>query len=150
MARRELRSNDVLLFIGTDGVTYPVVVCLTSNSITRTTAEITTSSKCGPSTAPGAKTNSVSFEGNIVVDPDSGETSIVDLIGYYIDDTTIYFKMGEIEPSIGSFTYFGSGFISALSETYAVYAAATFSDIISLAGLVTIRTVTSFYVLNTN
>lgn len=141
--RRELKANDVLLFIGTDGVDYPVVVCLTSNSITRTTSEITTSSKCGPSTAAGAKTNQISFEGNIVVDPDAGETSIVDLINYWTDDTTIFFKMGEVEPAIGSFTYFGSGFISALSETYAVDAAATFSGTISPDGLVTITTATS-------
>lgn len=143
MAQRELRSNDVLLSIGTTEGVYDAIICLTSNSITRTTSEITTSTKCGPSTAPGAKTNSISFEGNIMVDPDSGSVSAVDLINYWTDDTTIYFKMGVAEPSIGDFTYFGSGFISALSETYGLDAAATFSGTISPDGLVSITTATS-------
>jgi predicted secreted protein len=143
MAQRELRSNDVLLFIGeTEGV-YDTVICLTSNSITRTTAEITTSTKCGPSTAPGAQTNSISFEGNIMVDPDTDSISAVQLINWWTDQTVIYFKMGVVEPSIGDFTYFGSGFISALSETYALDAAATFSGTISPDGLVSITTATS-------
>ena len=143
MAQRELRSNDVLLYIGeTEGV-YDTVICLTSNSIARTTSEITTSSKCGTSAAPGAKTTSISFEGNIMVDPDSGSVSAVALINWYDQDSIIYFKMGVAEPSIGDFTYFGSGFISALSETYALDAAATFSGTIAPDGPVSITTATS-------
>lgn len=141
--RRELKANDVLLYLGEVEGVYDAIVCLTANSITRTTSEITTSSKCGPSTAAGAKTNSISFEGNIIVDPDAGETSAVDLINWWNDDTTLFFKMGVAEPAIGDFTYFGSGFISALSESYAVDAAATFSGTISPDGLVSITTATS-------
>ena len=145
MAQRELRSNDVLLFIGeTEGV-YDTVICLTSNSITRTTSEITTSTKCGPSTAPGAQTNSISFEGNIMVDPDSGSVSAVQLINWWTDQTVIFFKMGvvDVNQQIGDYTYYGSGFISSLSETYALDAAATFSGTISPDGLVSITTATS-------
>src|SRR5690348_8609863 len=99
--RRELKANDMLLFIGTDGVTYPVIVCLTNNGVTRSKSTVNTSSKCGTSSAPGTTTVSVTFEGNVVLDPDADETSVVDLINYFNDDTTIFFKMGEVEPSIG-------------------------------------------------
>lgn len=143
MAQRELRSNDVLLFIGTTEGVYDTVVCLTSNSVARTTAEITTSTKCGPSTSPGAQTNSISFEGVIVVDPDSGNVSAANLIRFWIDQTPIYFKMGVVEPSIGDFTHFGSGFISAISDSYALDSAATFSGTISPDGLVDFTEATS-------
>lgn len=143
MAQRELRSNDVLLFLGTVEGVYEGVICLTSNSITRTTSEITTSTKCGPSTAPGAQTNSIAFEGNIMVDPDAGSISAAQLIQWWIDQTPLFFKMGVVEPSIGDFTYFGSGFLSALSETYGLDAAATFSGTLSPDGLVSITTATS-------
>lgn len=144
MAQRELRSNDVLLFINETGSEpYETIICLTSNSITRTTSEITTSTKCGPSTAPGAQTNSISFEGNIMVDPDAGSASAVALIDWWTNQTVIFFKMGVAVPSIGDFTYYGSGFISALSETYGLDAAATFSGTISPDGLVSITTATS-------
>jgi len=144
MAQRELRSNDVVLWINETGVEpYDLIVCLTSNSIARTTAEITTSTKCGPSTAPGAQTNSITFEGVINVDPDSGNASAVDLINWWTNQTVIFFKMGVTDPSIGDFTYYGSGFISALTETYGLDAAATFSGTISPDGLVSITTATS-------
>lgn len=143
MAQRELRSNDMLLFIGTDGITYDTVVCLTSNSVARTTAEITTSTKCGPSTAPGAQTNTISFEGVVQVDPDAGKVSAADLIRFWIDQTPIYFKMGVVEPSIGDFTHYGTGFISAISDTYALDSASVFSGTISPDGIVDFTTATS-------
>jgi len=143
MAQRELRANDVLVFLGeTEGV-YTTVICLTNNSITRTTAEITTSSKCGPSTAAGAQTNQITFEGNIMVDPDAENISAVQLINWWTDQTTVFLKMGVVQPSIGDFTYFGSVFLSALSETYGLDAAATFSATFSPDGLLSITTATS-------
>ena len=33
MAERKVPGNDVLLFVGTDGITYDTIVCLTSNGI---------------------------------------------------------------------------------------------------------------------
>ena len=143
MAERKISGNDVLLFIGTDGVTYDTVVCLTSQSVTRATSEIEANTKCGPDKLAGTKTNAISFEGQIMLDPDSGRTSTDQLDDYWRNDTNIYWKMGEVVPTEGSVTYYGTGFISALDETYAQDAPSTFSGAIAPSGIINKTTATS-------
>ncbi len=143
MAQREIASNTILLFIGTDGVTYETVVCLTNNGITRATAEIESNSKCGPNKSAGSQTNSITFEGQGQVDPDSGKTSIDQLDDYWRNTTTIYYKMGPADPIEGDVTYFGTGYISALDESYAVDSPGTFSGTIAPYGIIGKTTATS-------
>lgn len=143
MAERKISGNDVLLFIGLDGITYDTVVCLTSQSITRATGQIEANTKCGPDKVPGTQSNDVSFEGQTLIDPDAGKTSTDTLDDYWRNITTIYWKMGKAVPEIGDITYYGTGFISKLDETYAQDAPSTFSGNISPFGLISKTTATS-------
>jgi len=143
MAERKISGNDVLLFIGINGLTYNTVVCLTSQSVTRATSEIEANTKCGPDKLPGTQTNAVSFEGQIMLDPDSGKISTDDLDDYWRNKTSIYWKMGEATPTEGSITYYGTGFISALDEVFAQDAPSTFTGAIAPSGLISKTTATS-------
>ena len=144
MAKRELRANDVFIFISFNGgTTYNTVICLTSNGITRATSVIESSTKCGVTSVPGAITRSISFEGNVWLDPDGGESSLVDLIDLFDNQTTFHFKMGVAVPGDGDFTTSGQGYLSALDETYAVDSAATFSGTITPTSELTTTTATS-------
>lgn len=143
MAEHPVSGTDVLLFIGTDGITYSKIICLTTNGITRATAEVDAASKCGPYTLPGAQTNGVSFEGNIIADPDAGTVSNDDLDDWWRNKTTIHWKMGKTVPIDGDITYFGTGFIAQLDESYANNAAGTFTGTIGVYGLIQKTTATS-------
>ena len=143
MAEHKVNGTDVLLFIGTDGITYPTVVCLTSQSVTRVTNEIDAKSKCGPDKLPGAKDNGVTFEGQLMADPSVGRISVDDLDDYWRNTTTIYWKVGKAVPIIGDITYSGTGFISQLDETFAQDAVSTFSGAIGIYGTLEKSTATS-------
>lgn len=143
MAERKVSGNDVLLFIGTDGITYDTIVCLTSNGITRATGEIEANTKCGPDKLPGTQTNSVSFEGQILVEPSAGKASTDQLDDYWRNTTTIYWKMGKVNPGIGDVTYYGTGYISKLDENYAQDSSGTFTGTIAPYGIINKTTATS-------
>jgi len=143
MAEHKINGTDVLLFIGLDGNTYETVVCLTSESVTRTTNEIDAKSKCGPDKLPGTQDNQVTFEGQVMADPDSGKTSTDELDDHWREKTTVYFKVGKAVPIVGDVTYYGTGFISKLNEVFAQDAVATFSGAISPYGLISKTTATS-------
>ena len=143
MAERKISGNDILLFLGTDGITYDTVVCLTSQAITRATSEIEANTKCGPDKLPGTQTNAITFEGQIMLDPDSGKISTDDLDDFWRNKTNIYWKLGEVSPTFGSVTYYGTGFIASLDETFAQDAPSTFSGSIAPSGLISKTTATS-------
>ena len=143
MAEHKINGTDVLLFIGLDGNTYETVVCLTSQTVTRTTAEIDAKSKCGPDKLPGTQDNGISFEGQVMADPDSGKTSTDELDDHWREKTTIYWKVGKVTPVIGDVTYYGTGFISELTEVFAQDTVATFSGKIAPYGTISNTTATS-------
>jgi len=143
MAQHPISGTDVILMIGLDGITYKNVICLTSNGITRATAEIDAASKCGPYTLPGAQTNGVSFEGQVIADPSAGNISNDDLDDYWRNKTTIYWKMGKAVPVLGDVTYLGTGFIAQLDENYGNNEAATMTGTIGVFGLIQKTTATS-------
>lgn len=143
MAEHKISGDDVLLFIGTDGVTYDTVVCLTSNGITRATNTIDAKTKCGPDSQPGTQTNGVSFEGQVLADPSSGKISTDELDDHWRNKTTIYWKMGKLSPLVGDVTYSGTGFIAQLDETFAQDTSATFSGTIGVYGIISKTTATS-------
>ena len=143
MAEHKINGTDVLMFIGLDGVTYDTVICLTSQSVTRTTNEIDAKSKCGTDKITGTQDNQVTFEGQVMADPDSGETSTDELDDHWRNMTTIYWKVGKAVPIVGDVTYYGTGFVSKLDEVFAQDAVATFSGAISPYGLISKTTATS-------
>ena len=142
--KRELKANDVFIFISYDGgTTYSKVICLTSNGISRSTSVIESSTKCGVTSVPGAITRSISGEGVVFLDPDANETSLVDFIDLFDNGTEFFFKMGVAFPGEGDYTTMGEGYFSALDETYAVDASATFSFTITPTGALTTTLATS-------
>ncbi len=143
MAEHKINGNDVLLFIGTDGITYKTVVCLTSESVTRATNIIDAKTKCGPDKLPGTQDNGVTFEGQVMADPATGRVSVDDLDDYWRNITTIYWKVGKALPIVGDITYSGTGFIAKLDETYAQDTPATFSGELGIYGIIAKTTATS-------
>lgn len=139
---RKVNGKDILLFIDPTnvGTTYKTIVCLTSNSLKRTTAILDAASKCGPDSQPGAQTISVDFTGQTVVDPDATHTSEGDLHDLWASSATFKWKMGPAVPVEGDVVYTGSGFISDLTKTDDMNGA-TFTGTLGVQGAVT-KTVT--------
>ena len=132
MAEHKISGNDMLLMLSTDGTTFSTIVCLTSNGITRATAEIDAKTKCGPDKLPGSQDVALSFEGQVMLD--TANSSLEDLYTYWSNKTTIFWKMGPVSPSTGDITWSGTGFISKLDDTYAQDAPGTFSGAIGIYG----------------
>jgi len=143
MAEHKINGTDWLLFMGLDGNTYNTVVCLTSQTVSRTTAEIDAKSKCGPDKLPGTQDNGVSFEGQVMADPSTGRISTDDIDDYWRNKTTVYWKVGKAVPITGDVTYYGTGFISKLDEVGAQDAVVTFSGAIGVYGTIAKTTATS-------
>ena len=138
MAQHKISGNDYLLLISDDGgTTYDTVVCLTSNSITRSTNTIDANTKCGPDKLPGTQSNGVTFEGQIMLDPSGSTVSLDVLEDSWSAIDTIYWKMAPVSPVTGDITYTGTGFISKLDEVFAQDAPGTFSDKIGVYGTIT-------------
>lgn len=141
MANRKVRGKDILLFIDPDGgTTYDTVVCLTSNSMNRTTATVDAASKCGPDSAPGEQSVSVEFQGQQVVENDTGKLSGANLHDLWQSAAQIGWKMGPASPITGDVIYEGKGFISDLGDTYDM-GSATFSGTLAVSGFPT-KTIT--------
>lgn len=147
MAEHKISGNDVLLFIDTSGVSpytnYNAVVCLTSQSVTRTTNEIDAKSKCGPDKLPGTQDNGITFEGQVMLDPAAGRISSDDIDDAWRNRVTIGYKVGKVTPGIGDITYYGTGFISKFDEVFGQDAPSTFSGAIAPYGLIGKTTATS-------
>ena len=129
--------------MGTDGNTYSTVVCLTAQAITRATNIIDAKTKCGPDKLPGTQEFGVTFEGQSMYDPAGGTLSIDDLDDWQKNKTTVHWRMGKVSPAIGDVTYFGTGFIAQLDESYAMDTPSTFSGSIGVYGTPTKSTATS-------
>lgn len=147
MSEHKISGTDVLLFIDTSATppytNYKTIVCLTTQSLTRTTTAIDAKSKCGPDTQPGTQANAITFEGQIIADPNGGTTSEDDLDDAWRNKTTVGFKMAKAVPIEGDVTYFGTGFISKLDDTFGLDAIATFQSEISIYGQISKTTATS-------
>ena len=141
-ARREISGNDILLAIDPAGGTnYNLIVCLTSNSLERTTNEIDASSKCGPNLLPGTQTIKVPFEFHDVLDTNNGEVSESALHPLWAAKTIISWKFGKVTPAAGDVTYTGTGFIGTLNTVAAQNAPVVTSGSLAIQGSIT-QTVT--------
>lgn len=119
MAELEVSGKTELLFIDPlGGTAYSLIVCLISNGMSLSTDTINSSSKCGSSSSPGPTKADVSFEGNVMQDPDATHISSADLFSLWKNSTNFSWKMGKAVPASNDVTYTSSGFISALSITY--------------------------------
>lgn len=144
MSAHKVSANDMAVQISRDGgVTYPYVVCLTGFEFDRETAIIDAKSFCGPDTLPGAITNTLTFEGQMMEDPASGQVSTDDLTDMQMTKQAINWKFGKLLPSIGDETEYGTGFVSKITKTGAVDTVVTFSGAIGIYGQASHTTATS-------
>lgn len=142
MAERKISGVDKLLFIDPLGGTdYSLVVCLTSQSLERTTNTIDAASKCGPDKLAGSQEITVTFEGQEVVSPDVDRISEGDLHDLWEDKTEIGWKYGVATPATGDVSYAGKGFISDLTSDSGMDDPSTFNATIAVKGAIT-KTVT--------
>src|SRR6185312_6722111 len=124
--RRQISGIDILLQIDPlGGTNFDLVVCLTSQSLERTTAVIDAASKCGPEKLPGVRSIQVPFAFNDVLDVNSGEISESDLHTLWVNQTIFSFKYGKLTPGPGDISYTGKGFLSDLKSSAAQNAAAS-------------------------
>lgn len=137
MAEREVTGQSIFLFIDAAGGTdYDTLVCLTTKSLNRTTDTINSSTQCGSSSSPGSKSSDVSFEGNQMVDVDTGRITGSDLHDLWDDQTIFSWKIAPATLDADSVSYTGMGYITSLSDTYGE-GASTFSGTISVSGNIT-------------
>lgn len=142
MAKREISGNDILLAIDPDGGTnYILLVCLTQNSLERTTNVIDAASKCGPNKLPGVQDIKVPFTFYDALNTANGEFSETALHPLWANKTTISWKFGPSIPVAGDVTYTGKGFIGQLNTAAAQNAAVTTTGTIEVQGTIT-QTVT--------
>lgn len=133
--RRPVTGNDIILAIDPAGGTnYYLIVCLTSNSLERTTAVIDAGSKCGPSLLPGVQTVSIPFAFNDMFDTSNGEVSEGDLHPLWASSQTISWKFGKVTPVAGDVTYTGLGYISDLKTTAGLTTPVATTGTISVQG----------------
>ncbi len=136
--RREISGNDLLLFIDpAGGTTWDLIVCLTSNSIERTTNEIDAASKCGPNLLPGTQSIKINFDFHDVLDTANGELSEEQLHVLWAAKTIISFKFGKAIPAAGDVTYTGTGFLGSLNMTAAQNSPVVVTSSIAVQGAIT-------------
>lgn len=144
MAEHKVSANDMAVQISRDGgITYPYVVCLTSFEFDRETNIIDAASFCGPDTVPGAQTNTLTFEGQVLEDPSSGKISTDDLTDMQMTKQTINWKLGKLVPLTGDETEYGTGFISKVGKSGSVNGILTFTGAIGIYGQASHTTATS-------
>ena len=143
MAEKKVSGNDMLLFIDpAGGTSYKLVICQTGGGLSRSTSVIDAKSKCGPDKSPGTQEVSITMEGQILTDPDTGEVSEADLHDLWANKTTVGWKYSKATTVTDDVTYSGTGFISKLDATYGQDNVATFNVELQPYGTVT-KTVTT-------
>lgn len=136
--RRTILGKDYVIAIDpANGTNYYLVVCLTSNSLERTSNEIDAGSKCGPATIPGSQTIKIPFEFQDVLDANNGEISEEVLHPLWQNKTPISWKFGRLIPDEGDVTYTGTGYITQLNTTSGNDALVTTTASLSVNGDIT-------------
>mgnify|MGYP003334996884 CR=1 FL=1 len=141
MAEHKVNGGDMLLFIDPlGGTNYDTVVCLTSVGISDSVQPVDASSACGPDKSPGAVDMSISFEGQHLHDPNTGDISGTDLRILLRAEQTIGWKLSPVSPVAGDEIQEGTGYLSELSSTYSYSDVAVFSGTIQPYGMPTTTT----------
>ena len=143
MSEHKVSGKMYFLYIDPAGGTdYGLVVCIENQAWQGTSNVIDATSKCGPDTAPGTQTNSVTFDGQQLFDPTAPKVSGASLFLLWQNQTTIGWKISP-DPSAlvdGDEILSGTGWISDLSKTYNQDENTKFSGTLSIYGA-TIQTI---------
>ena len=137
MAEAKISPSTYFLFIDPlGGTAYSNVVCLENFDFSGSVGTTEASTMCGPDSAPGDITASISLTAQTLLDPVSGKISAPDLFDLFNDKTTFSWKIGKASPDATDFTKTGSGYFSAYGEQYSKDANGKFTATITIAGAV--------------
>jgi hypothetical protein len=134
----KIQPKQYFLFVDPDGGTaYKMIICLLDHNFNSNTAVNDASSMCGPDSAPGDITSTISLNGQMVLDPDSDEISAADIFDLQQAKTTIGWKIARGVPVAGDITKEGQGFFNAYTETHNKDNVSAFTGAISVKGAIT-------------
>lgn len=135
MATENIASKAYWLYIDPAGGTdYSNLVCGLNMTFNQTNSASTRQTFCGPKSNPGDQSSTISFNGEIMKDPTTGELSAPDVFTLSNGATTFTWKIQAQNPTDGDATKTGSGFFSSYSETYDSANVAGFSATITVDG----------------
>ena len=136
MAERKIENNITMLMISTDGgTTYSTVICGTKIGRSLQAQEVESGTFCGPDKSIGDVTGNVSYEGQQMLDPDSGKVSGHNIFNLMVNKTAFDWKISPTTPVAGDIIESGQGFINSLDDTYQYNTQATFSFSIAIKGV---------------
>lgn len=130
LVRHKVESNQAFLFVNTGTNAEPVwsaIVCQTNLQFNRTRAEIDARTKCGADYMAGTLDFQVTADGQLVINPEATESSILYLHNTMVSNTKRQYKVGLADPKPGDIDYIFSAVITQLNDTYNIDTAATFS-----------------------
>lgn len=136
---RKIDANAYFLWVDSAGGTtsFDNVVCLINFNFAGTTATNDASTMCGPDSSAGDVSSTITFNGQILLDADTGFVSAPDIFDLWENKNTIGWKIGKATPISGDMTKTGQGYFSAYGENYDNGQKGAFSGTIAVAGDIT-------------
>lgn len=128
MADTKVSGGRYLLWFDLAGGTdYDLVVCLTQVGSSTSVNTVDASTACGSDKSAGTVEISYSGEGQVLIDPSVGATSIAALKQACRNKTTLGFMYGPENPIAGDVVETGTGFLSQFDDTFPYDSNGTFS-----------------------
>ena len=132
MAQTKVLPNSIYLTVGTVGTSSEtLIVCLTQVGYTVANAAVDASSFCGVDTLPGATTFDVTFSGQRMINPDTGNISEAGLLDLILNKTNVQWTIGPITPVTGDVVISGEGYLNNFATDNAVNTVPTMTGTIN-------------------
>lgn len=136
--KKKIAANTYFLFVDpAGGSTYSDLLCLINFNFAGTTASNDSSTMCGPDSSAGDISSTITFNGQTILDPTTGEISGADIFELWQDKTSFGWKIGPVTPATGDLVKEGSGYFSAYGENYDNGQKGQFNGTIAVAGYIT-------------
>ncbi len=136
LASKKILGDDKLVFIS-DGATPPVfspIVCLTTNSMTKSRDTIDAATKCGADSRPGKPTFQLSFEGETIDNAPTTAVSELEIDWLLKNKVSREFLIQKAIPAIGDSRDRFTGFITQDNTADAMNTMETFSVQVAIQG----------------
>lgn len=135
MAQTNIDGGKYWLYIDPLGGTdFSNLVCLLDHTFTMSNSTNTRQTYCGTKSTPGDQTQSVAFNGEIMINPDDGNLSAPDVFTLTQNQASFSWQIRAETPIAGDITKTGNGYFSAYNENYTAANVAGFGATISVDG----------------
>ena len=135
MAEHKLKPNNVVIALSDDdGATFETVVCLTNLTTDATVDDIDATTFCGTDSAPGLFNQTITAEGQHLINPTTGKVSGFGLKGKMIAKEILKYKIFSVVPEDGDPIETGDCFITNLGDNYALNELPTFNVTFKVKG----------------